>query len=351
MSDQSQCLIKDPKERLRDIGDVRLAMRGVFETVGGAPSEPTATPQLQVWQRPAAVMLTGVCTAAVAGLGVWAAMRPKPIPIPDVIRFAIVPPDTAPLGLGGNRHDLAISPDGTLVVYDGPGTLELNLRRINQLEGAPLRGTLGGQAPFVSPDGEWVGFQTSLTNLHKVSIFGGPAVALTESPSNIFGASWGTDDQIIFGTQRGGLFRVSAGGGEPETLTTVDTEQGETAHMWPFVIPGREAVVFMINTGAGPTTLTDGQLAVLDLATGDVTRLGLAGVSPRYVSTGHLVYAAEDGSVRAAPFDATMHSERAGLLTPRRWSGLTAPALPKRSRRSQQIRMLARACLRTALAF
>ena len=57
----------------------------------------------------------------------------------------------------------------------------------------------------------------------------------------------------------------------------------------------------MIVTGA---PLTTGQLAVLDLATGDVTRLGLAGVSPHYVSTGHLVYAAGDGSVRAVPFDA-----------------------------------------------
>ena len=95
---------------------------------------------------------------------------------------------------------------------------------------------------------------------------------------------------------------MSGGGGEPEALTTLDTEQGEQNHGWPFIIPGREAVVFVIGTGA---PLTTGQLAVLDLDTGDVTRLGLGGVSPHYVSTGHLVYAAEDGSVRAVPFDAT----------------------------------------------
>ena len=127
-------------------------------------------------------------------------------------------------------------------------------------------------------------------------------MALTESPSNIYGASWGADDQIIFGTQTAGLFRVSGGGGEPEVLTTPDSEQGETYHMWPFIIPDRDAVVFVIGTGV---PLTTGQLAVLDLATGEVTRLGLAGVSPHYVSTGHLVYAAEDGSVRGVPFDAT----------------------------------------------
>lgn len=95
----------------------------------------------------------------------------------------------------------------------------------------------------------------------------------------------------------GGLFRVSGGGGEPEVLTTPDAEQDG----WPFIIPGRDAVVFVSSAGPPRTT---GQLAVLDLTTGDVTRLGLAGVSPRYVSTGHLVYAAEDGSVRAVAFDA-----------------------------------------------
>ena len=41
------------------------------------------------------------------------------------------------------------------------------------------------------------------------------------------------------------------------------------------------------------------------LVAGTVTRLGLAGVSPHYVSTGHLVYAVEGGSLRAVPFDAT----------------------------------------------
>ncbi len=72
--------------------------------------------------------------------------------------------------------------------------------------------------------------------------------------------------------------------------------------MWPQVIEGRDLVVFVIaHSNVSP--LTSGQLAVLDLVTGEVTRLDLAGVSPRYVSTGHLVYAAADGSVRAVPFD------------------------------------------------
>ena len=305
-----RCLQKDPRERLRDIGDVRLAMAGAFDLPAPSPVDlpetPVAVPQTRVWQRPLPLAVGAIALFLIGGFSVWAVTRPEPTPAPDRMRFTLVPPDTAPLGLAGPRHDLAISADGTLVVYDGPGTgtgPELNLRRIDQLEAASLRGTAPrGQAPFVSPDGEWVGFQTGNTSLQKVSILGGPAVALTESPSPIFGASWGADDQIIFGTAGAGLFRVSGGGGDPEVLTTPDTEQGEGYHMWPFIIPDRDAVVFVIGTSA---PLTTGQLAVLDLATGDVTRLGLAGVSPHYVLTGHLVYAAEDGSLRAVPFDAS----------------------------------------------
>ena len=130
---------------------------------------------------------------------------------------------------------------------------------------------------------------------------GGPPVTVAESARPVFGAGWGDDDRIIFGTQGGGLFRVPGGGGEPEVLTTPDVEQGEVHHVQPFIIPGRGAVVFVTSS---QTPRSDGQLAVLDLDTAEIKRLGLSGVSPRYVSTGHLVYAAEDGSVRAVPFDA-----------------------------------------------
>ena len=73
-------------------------------------------------------------------------------------------------------------------------------------------------------------------------MFGGPPVTLGESPNAIYGASWGADDQIIFGTNGAGLFRISGGGGEPEALTMLDVDQGEVGHYWPFIIPDRQAV-------------------------------------------------------------------------------------------------------------
>ena len=297
------CLQRDPKQRVHDVADVRLAMEGTFETALSAPAEAAALPEaaLQVWQRPVPALGVALAIAAVASLAVWSSMRPEPA---DLMQFVIVPPDSAPLGFNTLVRDIAISPDGTQVVYNGPNStntsFQINVRPIDQLVAAPLRGAAGGVGPFVSADGEWVGFvdRGSPTRLQKVSIFGGPPVALTEAPSPIFGASWGSDDQILFGGNRG-LFRVSGGGGEPEAVTTLDAEEGETGHMWPSIIPGTNAVLFTILTGSN----NSGQLAVLDLATEETMRLGLAGVSPQYVSTGHLIYAAADASVLAVPFD------------------------------------------------
>ncbi len=126
-------------------------------------------------------------------------------------------------------------------------------------------------------------------------------MTLSDLPAAMAGASWGADDQIIVGTLGGGLFRVPGGGGEPKALTSPEADQGELGHYWPSVIPSRQAVLFGIDIGDGPSAE---QLALLALETGEVTRLGLVGSNPRYASTGHLVYAVDDGSVRAAPFDA-----------------------------------------------
>ena len=305
----SRCIQKDRADRSRDIGDVRLDLvealaAPVEETLATAPIAPPA-----LWQRPATIVTMLLGAVVVTGLSVWTLTRPEVVPA-NVMRFTIVPPEDAPLSLAGNPHDLAISPDGTFVVYDGPipnrpgAGPQLHVRPIDQPVGAPLRGSEFTFGPFVSPDGEWIGFRKfrSLTTLGKILRAGGPQVTVTESPHPILGASWGADDRIVFGTLDSGLFRVSGGGGEPEPLTTLDAEQGDVSHMAPFVIPGRAAVLFVIRTG--PNFVPgDGQLAALDLGTGAITRLGLAGVSPRYVPTGHLVYAAQDGSVRAAPFD------------------------------------------------
>ena len=199
-----RCLEKDPRERIRDVGDVRLAMAGAFETTVATPSETFAAPPTRFWQRPALALGVPLMAVLATGLAVWGLTRPDVVPA-DVMRFVIPPPDGALFDFGALFPDLAISADGTRILYQARtpgGESRLHLRQIDQVGGAPLRGTEDGVAPFFSPHGEWVGFvyDSARTILRKVSIAGGPPVTLSDLPAAMAGASWGADDQIIVGT-------------------------------------------------------------------------------------------------------------------------------------------------------
>ena len=98
-----RCLEKDPRHRVRDIGDVRLALEGAFETSGSAAAEPTTTPRLHAWQRPVPLFLGAVLLVAISGLAVSSLMRPGPSAIQPTKRFVITQPAsnaTSQFGLG-----------------------------------------------------------------------------------------------------------------------------------------------------------------------------------------------------------------------------------------------------------
>ena len=110
------CLRKDSKERVRNIGDVRLAMEGAFETTVGTLSDGTVTPPLQLWQRPIPLALTALGLVVLTGLVVWTVMRPPPR---AVARYVVTPPPSAPLAFSDNSASLALTPDGSGMVYRG----------------------------------------------------------------------------------------------------------------------------------------------------------------------------------------------------------------------------------------
>ena len=290
-----QCLVKDPKERLRDIGDVRLAMKGTFETTVSAPSAPVVVPQLQVWQRPLAALGIVVVAVLLASLAVWSLMRPGPLPADPVARFSV------PLGAEqaftrGGRHLVALSRDGTQLVYQADQ--QLYLRRLDQLEATAIPGTQepDGYSPFISPDGEWIGFYAG-EELKKVAMSGGAAVTLG-SVAAPYGASWGADDMILVGQGPDGIWRVPGTGGTPEVVIPV--EDGEQAH-GPQMLPGGEWVLFTLRP-AGVNFWNDAHIVVQSLVTAERVVLIEGGRDARYVETGHLVYAL-NGVVSAVAFD------------------------------------------------
>ncbi|GMR23768.1 MAG: hypothetical protein BMS9Abin37_2232 [Acidobacteriota bacterium] len=282
-----RCLEKDSKRRVRDIGDVRLAMDGAFDSV---PRPHDIVSKANGWQRSRAsafALAFGVLT----GVTVWGIMRSAPTPRP-LARFSLAwPPDVSLTG--GGRHVVALSPDGTRIAYSA--NEQIYLRTLDQTEATPIRGTEGSaRGPFFSPDGEWVGFYSG-GQLKKVAIRGGAPVSLCDA-LNPWGARWGADNTIVFG-QPENIMHVSADGGPCEVLVTV--EAGEITQ-GPQILPGQKAVLFSLNKLG--TSWDDAQIVVQSLDTGERKVLIEGGREARYVPAGHLIYVS-DGTLLAVPFE------------------------------------------------
>ncbi len=293
-----RCLEKDRRQR---IADMSVALYLMNEAASGAAAEPATMPRRRLFAASGVGVLIGI---AIAAVGAWALMRMSAAEPPRLVRFTIVPPPAQPLLMQGDDIDIAISPDGTHIVYRSGAVQnqpQLVVRALNELDGRTLAGTTGARMPFIFPDGRWVGFFAA-GELKKVSITGGPPITLCRVTGVPRGASYGPNDTIIFATTDPGtgLMSVPAGGGEPMVLTKPDTAHGEQDHFFPFVLPGGRAALLTIGAPGG--LVGNGQVVVIDLKTGQRKTLIRGGSHGVYVPTGYLVYAAA-GTLRAARFD------------------------------------------------
>ncbi len=236
--------------------------------------------------------LAGSLLFALGGLLFWSlASSESPGPRP-VTRFSIRLPPGSSISPRG-RHALAMSPDGTHVVYTADD--QLYLRAMDREEPSPIRGTDGARGPFFSPDGLWVGFWAD-GQLKKVTIDGGAPVALCQV-GNPRGASWEAEDTIVFAQSGGGILRVSANGGTPEVLVPLE-DSHDLLSFGPQLLPGGKAVLFSLL----PSRAQTAQIVVQSLETGERRVLIQEGTYGRYVPTGHLVYGLES-TLFAVPFD------------------------------------------------
>ena len=191
-----RCLTKDRKNRLRDIGDARVEIQEIIAAPATVPKLASGRHSIGTAVA-AALLLSGVVAVAVWSL--------KPAPARPLVRFVATPPSAELLDVGTAPDvDVAITPDGARIVYpvNLNGQRQLVVRAMDQFEATPLGG-LGNAArgPFISPDGNWVGYFDGVSALQKVSILGGPPVTICEMPgAGPRGGSWGPDDTIIFAT-------------------------------------------------------------------------------------------------------------------------------------------------------
>ena len=307
-----RCLDRDPRMRLRDIGEARVEIDKTLAGVGDDAAAPQTTsakpavPRRRTVAIASAALLVG---AAVAALSTWGLTRPPPVTLQPV-RFVLTPTAAQTIAMQGNDRELVLSADGTHLVYVAGPDGQLMVRAIDALDAVPLGGITGARSPFLSPDGRWVGFFTrSDGELRKVSIAGGPPVTLCPIVDGPRGGSWGPDDTIIFADANAntGLLRVAAAGGAPTVLTTPDAARGEVNHLFPSILPNGRAVLFTVALSSGG--IETAQVAVLDLTTGHTTTLIRGGSQAEcHVAAspgsgqGYLVYAVA-GALRAVRFD------------------------------------------------
>jgi serine/threonine-protein kinase len=278
-----RCLCKDRKKRLRAIGDALLEL-------DEAPDAPPTQPGRR---SPILWVIVGALAVALIAAG-WFRLRPALSDLSrPVSRWTAILPSPA-------VTDVALSRDGTLMVYAGPvsGAESLTLRALDRQELRPLRGTGAAVGPVFSPDGQWIAFYEG-QRLAKIAVAGGPPITICHAPIQR-GRTWGDDDTIVYGTTDGGLMQVPAAGGTPKPLTTPDRDKGELSHQWPWFLPGARAILFTIVVGGSADA---SQIAVLDRKTGSYHVIVNGGSNGRYAPTGHLIFS-RPGELYAAPFDA-----------------------------------------------
>jgi Tol biopolymer transport system component len=248
-----RCLRKRPRERLQDIGDARLELEevlaGAGEEAGAGPDGATSVVEVrrlarQRWLWAAAFVVAAGLAACVAVLHFTEASEPRP-----AAHFVLDTTELSGFGIP------AVLPGGRSVVIRGfslDGSRRLWMRRLESPEIRELPGTEGaGFAPFWSPDGAWVAFDTQ-RELKKVSLSGGTAQRICTLSGALQGGTWSPDGTIVLsvgaGAMRAGLFSVSAAGGEAKPFMAPDESRKETRLSFPWFLPDGRHFLFSVGS-------------------------------------------------------------------------------------------------------
>ena len=219
------CLDKDPRKRLRDIGDIGLLLNAPLPT----------RPRQASWVWPA---VSALLLAAVVGLSFLYARRAPPAR--EELRFEVSTPGNTPAQM------FALSPNGRHLAFITGNPLQLWVRPMDALESRVLPGTEGASFPFWSPDGQRLGFFAQ-GKLKTIGLAGGPPQSLCDAITGR-GGSWSRDGTILFSASNvSPILRIASTGGSPVPVTTVPAGVNE-GHRYPSFLPDGRHFLFNVGT-------------------------------------------------------------------------------------------------------
>jgi serine/threonine protein kinase/Tol biopolymer transport system component len=302
-----RCLEKDPRDRYGSISDARVDIQKVLADPSGVLVKPVTAevPQKKLRTILPWIAVTAVICLIIAGIAGWL-LKPTPPPEPkQIVSFEYDLPEgqqfTRNIG-GAVGEAIAISPDGSQFVYSTPEGLFL--RSMKELSARPLA-RIEGRHPFFSPDGQWIGYFDPVEGkLKKIGVSGGAPVVICDTGLLLVGASWNSDNTIVYGDATGGgIKRVSAAGGTPEVLiegniTNIATE-GFPA--FPQILPDGKTLLF-INVKSADAN----EIMAYSFESGERKLLFKGGNRAKYLPTGHIVYTITNNDIvnlLAVPFD------------------------------------------------
>jgi eukaryotic-like serine/threonine-protein kinase len=203
------------------------------------------------------------------------------------------------------RTAMALSPDGRLLVFAAKkgDTRQLYARALDRPEATPIAGTEGGEEPFFSPDGAWIGFRAN-NQIKKVPATGGASAVICDLQPGMRGPgrTW-TDEGTIYFSGNDGIFKVSAAGGTPVPVAEPIGSKGERT-LLPHVLPGGKALLFTVVHGDQWDTAKIVLQSLESTSQTNAARRELitGGADARYIETGHLLYM-KSGTLMAVPFN------------------------------------------------
>ena len=272
------------------LGDAKYASA----TTVASPAAPFPTKRRWSAVPLAALGIAGVATIA----ALWGWLRPAPTPL--VNRFSLLFRPAEGLRPSATAGNIAISPDGTKLVYIGPGEggTRLWLREHDKLRPTPIPGTDGAVSPFFSPDGRQLGFIRNGRTVRILSLEGGPPLTLSDS-INSSGGDWGADGYVYIEVDSG-LARIPATGGPVEPVYKFSAQRHDIGAEWPNVLPGGRGLIFRLRrAGQAPAEF---DIMGMKLPGGEARAL-IRGIYARYAASGHLLVVTAEGKLLAVPFD------------------------------------------------